>query len=322
MSSNKKESLVKLWCLPTVDYHMVIEKTSRMSNDTGQCSWSNIWTDHLTAFSLKHLLLLLRTSFLFKSFNEFTVFGRNHLPPRKKEQGFRSARVEEPLGPSDTGCPASLLSLRGLTPDPGVPRPCRLSPAAPPTTHGPPRPWPDLIYLQNGNKNHMPLRGGIEDEIIHMRWLAQGLVHRKHSLKCHLWALSKSQPISIPSQFTWPSKLSRQNPCIQLSAILSSSIFFPFRPRKMWPNPLWKHPHPPSNQPALHLFPHSAVLTCDLNSRPTSPSPTHRSHIWHRHSTSYRGRTEVTNIYPPHTLSPSQADGTMEAKTDTVPCFH
>ena len=123
-----------------------------MSNDPGQGSWSSICTDHLTAFSLKHLLLLLRTSFHLKSLDELAVFRRNHLPPGKREWGFCSVRAEGSL----CRMPTSLLSLRALTPTPGTHRPVFRAQLYHLLLTG--LPGLELTDPQNGNKNHIVLK--------------------------------------------------------------------------------------------------------------------------------------------------------------------
>ena len=127
-----------------------------MSNDPGQGSWSSICTDHLTAFSLKHLLLLLRTSFHLKSLDELTVFRRNHLPPRKREWGFCSVRAEGSLWASDTECPPLTSPFEHWPPHPA---PTDLSSGLSCTTScSRASQGPELTDPQNVNKNHIVLK--------------------------------------------------------------------------------------------------------------------------------------------------------------------
>lgn len=171
-----------------------------MSNDPGQGSWSSICTDHLTAFSLKHLLLLLRTSFHLKSLDELAVFRRNHLPPGKREWGFCSVRAEGSLWASDTECPPLSFLFEHWPPHPA---PTDLSSGLTCTTSCS-QASQDLSSLTHkmGTRTTLSLRGWIEDETIQFHEVVSiGLVHRS-SIKYHLWARAKSLPAPPPPKPT------------------------------------------------------------------------------------------------------------------------
>ena len=193
-----------------------------MSNDPGQGSWSSICTDHLTAFSLKHLLLLLRTSFHLKSLDELAVFRRNHLPPGKREWGFCSVRAEGSLWASDTECPPLSFLFEHWPPHPA---PTDLSSGLSCTTSCS-QASQDLSSLTHkmGTRTTLSLRGWIEDETIQFHEVVSiGLVHRS-SIKYHLWARAKSLPAPPPP--SQPNRSAAPAPSMTASPVEPSWQFF------------------------------------------------------------------------------------------------